>query len=172
ETDVDMVQDADNEHLWVIDEVDLVDGEAKFRAEDDWAVNWGLDVWPAGIGVQDGPNIPITGGTYRISINTLTGDFGFVDPATVSTQEVLDPAAIKVFPNPTNAMLNINLTALEFSGEIQVTIMDLTGRVQQVHRLNKSDLQAIDVSGLASGNYFLQIANDNFLIGKRFSVAK
>ena len=170
DTDVDLTQSPDNEHLWTLDAVDLLDGEAKFRAEDDWTVNWGLDVWPAGIGTQDGPNIPVTGGTYNVSINTLTGEYGFADPS--STKDILDPANIKVFPNPTDAHLNIDLDAIEFKGDVQLTIMDMTGRVLKVVNSNSSTLQSVEVGDLANGNYFLQIANEKFLIGKRFSVNK
>ena len=170
DTDVDLTQSPDNEHLWTLDGVDLVDGEAKFRAEDDWAVNWGLDVWPAGIGTQDGPNIPVIGGTYNVSVNTLTGEYGFADPS--STKDILDPANIKVFPNPTDAHLNIDLDAIEFKGDVQLTIMDMTGRVLKVVNGNSNTLQSVEVGDLANGNYFLQIANEKFLIGKRFSVSK
>jgi len=170
DTDVDLAQSSSNEHLWTLAGVDLTDGEAKFRAEDDWMVNWGLDVWPTGIGTQDGPNIPIVGGTYNISINTLTGEFGFLNPS--STKDILDPANIKVFPNPTAEQLNIDLNALEFNGDVQLTIMDMTGLVLKVVNSNSNTLQSVNVSNLVNGNYFLQIANEKFLIGKRFSVSK
>jgi len=171
DTDVDLTQDAENEHLWTLAEVNLMDGEAKFRAEDAWEVNWGLDVWPAGVGVQDGPNIPITGGTYAVSINTLTGEYGFTPPST-STQDVLDPAAIIVFPNPTNSKINIDLEVLQFSGNVQLRIMDMTGKVHKILSVDSSNIQSVDVSDLTNGNYFLQISNEKFLIGKRFNVSK
>ncbi|MGB1241187.1 MAG: hypothetical protein ACPG49_01610, partial [Chitinophagales bacterium] len=61
----------------------LNDGEAKFRAEDDWLINWGGPDFPVGVGEQDSPdNIPITKGLYMISINAVTGDYAF-GPATV-----------------------------------------------------------------------------------------
>lgn len=59
--------------------IDLVDGFAKFRAEDDWAVNWGSDQWPSGIGVQDGPNIPVVAGRYNITFNPGTGEYSFAE---------------------------------------------------------------------------------------------
>jgi len=170
DVDTDLVQDAANEHLWTGAEMDLFDGEVKFRAEDDWAVNWGLESWPAGIGEQDGANIPSVGGTYAVSINTLTGEYGFVDPT--STQDLLDPGNIKVYPNPTSSMINIDLTALEFNGAVKLTVLDITGKVHKVITVNSTNLPALDVSDLTSGNYFLQISNEKFLIGKRFSVNK
>lgn len=60
----------------------LNDGEAKFRADNDWPINWGSGDFPVGLGVQDGDNIPVTKGLYMISINAVTGDYAF-GPATV-----------------------------------------------------------------------------------------
>ncbi len=56
----------------------LVDGELKFRADDDWGVNWGASTFPSGIGVQNGANIPIQGGTYFVTLNSLTGEYRFL----------------------------------------------------------------------------------------------
>lgn len=169
DTDVDMVNDANDEHLWVLDEVNLIDGEAKFRAEDDWAVNWGLDVWPSGVGEQDGPNIPITGGTWYVTINTLTGDYLFIDPA-LKTQEALDPSIINIFPNPTNSKITVDMEGLEFNGNVDLKVIDMMGRVHKFITVDAKSLPSIDVSDLSSGNYLLQISNPDLMIGKRFSV--
>lgn len=56
----------------------LVDGDLKFRADDDWAVNWGASTFPGGIGVQGGANIPAQAGTYFITFNSLTGEYYFL----------------------------------------------------------------------------------------------
>jgi hypothetical protein len=55
----------------------LVDGEAKFRANDDWGTNWGSDTWPCGTATQGGPNIPVTAGTYEVTFNPSTGEYCF-----------------------------------------------------------------------------------------------
>ncbi|GHN01267.1 hypothetical protein WSM22_27560 [Cytophagales bacterium WSM2-2] len=52
---------------------------AKFRANDDWAMNWGDTNFPAGKGVKDGANIPVTAGTYQITFNSATGEFTFTN---------------------------------------------------------------------------------------------
>jgi hypothetical protein len=57
--------------------VTLTDGEAKFRANDDWKFNWGANAFPGGTGVQDGPNIPVTAGTYNVTFNVNTGAYIF-----------------------------------------------------------------------------------------------
>jgi hypothetical protein len=57
----------------------LAAGEAKFRQDNTWSVNWGNSSFPSGTAHQNGPNIPILGfGNYDISFNRLTGDYSFV----------------------------------------------------------------------------------------------
>lgn len=66
DTDVDMIWNAETEALEV--SIDLVPGEFKFRADDDWAVSLGDNNADA-ILTQDGANIVIgEGGTFGISL--------------------------------------------------------------------------------------------------------
>jgi len=57
--------------------VTCVAGEAKFRQDDDWAINWGAADFPIGVGVQDGANIPVAAGTYLVIFNRTTGMYSF-----------------------------------------------------------------------------------------------
>ena len=57
--------------------LDLVAGEAKFRANDDWKFNWGADTFPTGVGTPGGPNIPVTAGRYTVTFNVNTGAYSF-----------------------------------------------------------------------------------------------
>ena len=72
-----MVQDANNPHLWRLESIKLVAGEAKFRANNEWTVNWGGTAFPQGNATQDGANIPVTAGTYDITFNDQTGAYNF-----------------------------------------------------------------------------------------------
>jgi starch-binding outer membrane protein SusE/F len=58
--------------------IELFDGETKFRADDDWAVNWGSNTEFTGFASQDGPNIPVTAGMYDVWFNDLTETYVFV----------------------------------------------------------------------------------------------
>lgn len=59
-------------------EIELAEGEAKFRQDDDWASNWGATDFPAGVGEQNGDNIPIpAGGVYLVTFNKNTGAYSF-----------------------------------------------------------------------------------------------
>jgi hypothetical protein len=58
----------------------FVDGEAKFRQDDSWNVNWGNDTFPTGVALSNGPNIPVKAGGYNVTFNIITGDYSFEFP--------------------------------------------------------------------------------------------
>ncbi len=76
DTDTDMVQDEVDPNVWTLT-ITLTDGAAKFRAEDNWDVNWGDLAFPCGTGTQGGSDIPIFAGEYNITFNSETGDYCF-----------------------------------------------------------------------------------------------
>lgn len=49
--------------------VNLVDGEFKFRENNDWSNNYGSDSANGGTITQGGGNIPVTAGSYKITLN-------------------------------------------------------------------------------------------------------
>jgi 1,4-alpha-glucan branching enzyme len=86
-----MVQGADG-HTWTLTDVNLFNGEAKFRANNAWTVNWGANTFPSGTGVQDGPNIPVSEGGYNVTFNDVTGEYNFeLTNVTVNRIVVLNP---------------------------------------------------------------------------------
>lgn len=54
------------------------DNGLKFRANNQWDINWGADSFPSGVGVQDGPNIIGLSGVYDVFFNSTTGAYSFV----------------------------------------------------------------------------------------------
>lgn len=83
DTDTDLTKDPTDAHVWT-GTVTLVDGDAKFRADNDWANNWGAEGYPSGYGIGNGPNIPVKAGSYFVRINDATGEYSFM-PANRST---------------------------------------------------------------------------------------
>ncbi|WP_299437272.1 SusF/SusE family outer membrane protein [uncultured Aquimarina sp.] len=72
DSDTDLTQSTFDPHIWYANGVTLTVGEMKFRAQDDWAVNWGSNTELTGFATQDGPNIPVTReGVYDIWFNDL-----------------------------------------------------------------------------------------------------
>ncbi len=77
---VDMAQVAP--HNWYAEATIPSGGGLKFLCDHDWAVNWGADVDVSddchATGVQDGSNITVPAGKYRIYLNDITGQFAFM----------------------------------------------------------------------------------------------
>jgi len=170
DTDTDMTKDAVDESFWFIDAMELVDGEAKFRAENAWAVNWGLASWPTGIGTQDGPNIPVTAGTYRITLNAATGEYAFSDPT--STTNLLDANSISIAPNPAKDVLNITVTAQEMKGDVRVILFNQLGQQVLTTNLNIQDRATLQVGSLKPGTYLLHMTNGKSIVGKQVVIVK
>ncbi len=74
DTDTDLTDNGDGTFSLL---VELTDGEAKFRANDDWATNWGGTDFPSGVATLDGPNIPVTAGLYNVTFNPETAAYDF-----------------------------------------------------------------------------------------------
>jgi hypothetical protein len=77
DADTDLIRNPSNPFLWSA-MVELVDGEAKFRADDAWTSNWGGSAFPKGVGALNGPNIPAPGGVYFVTFNSGTGEYSFL----------------------------------------------------------------------------------------------
>lgn len=54
-----------------------VNGGIKFRANNDWAINWGAAEFPIGTGTQGGANILCTAGNWDVAFNSTTGAYTF-----------------------------------------------------------------------------------------------
>lgn len=83
DNDTDLTKDPGDAHVWT-GTVTLTDGEAKFRADNDWANNWGAATYPSGFAIGNGPNIPVKAGTYFVRLNDATGEYAIM-PANRST---------------------------------------------------------------------------------------
>ena len=79
--DTDMTQSEFNPHIWYIEGIELTDGEAKFRADDAWDLDWGGATPVSGETTVAGPNIPVNAGTYDVWFNTLDGRYIFIPQA-------------------------------------------------------------------------------------------
>ncbi len=83
----------------------LSTGLLKFRTVGNWNVNFGASSFPAGIGVNNGNDIPVVAGVYNITFNRLTGAYNFAEVMLPTTQ------LRSQFCNITVASMNANLFA-------------------------------------------------------------
>ncbi len=170
DADTDMTKDAVDESFWFMNSMDLVDGEAKFRAENAWAINWGAVDFPMGTGTQDGPNIPVTAGTYRVTLNAATGEYAFGEPS--STTNLLDGNSISITPNPAKDVLNITVTAQELQGNVRVILFNQLGQQVLTSELNIQDKATLQVGNVKPGIYTLHMSNGKSIVGKQVVIVK
>lgn len=69
-------RDNTESHDWYADMSFNTDALLKF-ANGTWDINWGGDNFPMGYGVQNGPNIPVVAGNYRVFFNDILGLYYF-----------------------------------------------------------------------------------------------
>lgn len=80
-TDLDMTQVTP--HNWYVVTEFAEATELKFRANDSWDVNWGLDLTVDdasfyGVSKQNDPNMKVSAGKYALYLNDITGQFAIV----------------------------------------------------------------------------------------------
>jgi hypothetical protein len=172
-----LTKDEDNPQIWTLNSVTLrnfsddTDGGVKFRAETSWAINWGAVDFPAGVGVPNGPNIRPVAGTYSILFNSLTGEYLFGEPVSTRSQ-ILDPATIKIAPNPANSLVNVSIDTDRLTGAINVVLYDMTGKQVLNRKFDSYHNIQFDVSQLPAGMYAVNITNGQYLIGKKLVISR
>jgi hypothetical protein len=65
---------------------------------------------------------------------------------------------IKLYPNPTNSILNIDNSSN--SQNVNICIVDVTGKILRSQFLSASESLQLNVSGLAQGLYLVEIKSD------------
>lgn len=86
--------------------------------------------------------------------------------STVNSSEVLSDAnKVKVYPNPTNNDINLEVELVNTSSKVQISIIDGTGRIIQRNAYNnfKAGKFNYDLSNLTAGMYFIRILTDEGL---------
>ncbi len=77
---------------------------------------------------------------------------------------------MNIFPNPANEYINVEYTNIE-STEVQLSIMDMTGRVIQSQNLNEAIGQQrtqLDINALTSGFYFIRLVAGDTVQSMKF----
>ena len=88
------------------------------------------------------------------------------DEMVVSNNDLLLAAEVKLFPNPSSTILNIQAGQMEV---LEMEIFDLAGR--QI-RAGRASAQSLDVSQLPNGIYSIRLQFDEGLVVKKFVVQR
>jgi hypothetical protein len=111
---------------------------------------------------------PITpigdGGTYYAAgfgtETTVAFGVKVYDKVFFGTEDINSTNAITVYPNPTNQMLNIALN--DIKGNVQIEVMDLTGRVvmTQNNNVHQGAIVQLNVEGISNGQYIVRVTTE------------
>ena len=145
------------------------DGGIKFRVDTAWAINWGAEEFPAGVGVRNGPNIRPVAGVYNAVFNSITGEYAF-SPATSTKEEMLNPASVVLMPNPAKSIVNLRIDFPYFKGDTQITLFDIAGKIVYNQSFASLDDIQLNVSTLKPGAYFVQVRNGQYFTTKKLNV--
>jgi hypothetical protein len=137
---------------YTVSNVALTADICKFRANNDWAVNWGNVAFPTGTGTQGGDNIAVAAaGNYDVTLNRVTGDYNFTTTMSVNQ---FDQNSFSLAPNPTKGMFSIN------SDVAKVQIFNLTGQLVKTFN-TKAANESLSISELNQGIYFVKVTDLN-----------
>ncbi|UOQ73204.1 T9SS type A sorting domain-containing protein [Hymenobacter cellulosilyticus] len=162
-----------NNHQWTIT-LPLTVGEVKFRANDNWDVNWGAATFPSGVGVANGPNIPVaTAGNYSVTFNDITGAYTFTRNTTASTTASRPTLSLALAPNPARETVRVAYE-LTSASSATLTVLNMLGQpVQQLSAVRQGagqQEQLVSLRNLAAGLYLVQVQAGNQLQTARLLV--
>lgn len=66
---------------------------------------------------------------------------------------------MSLFPNPATSNVTLNIEGVE--GMVELSLIDMSGRVIRTSKVNAEQAQVIDLNGLAKGAYFVRVTNSN-----------
>jgi len=111
----------------------------------------------------------LSGANGSLEISASYGESSY-EQSTLSTEEIKLQSSIRVFPNPTTYLVNVDLSQLP-QGEYQLYLMDLSGKV--VHKQSTTATSSqIDMSTLATGTYVLNVQTKGTQKVETFKISK
>lgn len=115
---------------------------------------------------------PVLGNNfYRLNMVDIDGKSKYSN--TILLKLLKDNTSIMVFPNPTASMLNIELNGINAGAQLQIQVLDASGKVVKSDNLTFSNQQySIDVSSYSNGMYFLKIKGNTINEIVKFSISK
>lgn len=118
-------------------------------------------------------NIP---GTYTVSL-TATNSSGestkmntdYIVVAAASSNKTNTLEKVRIHPNPSNGVFYLNTTAI-FSDNLQIQVVDITGKVTMKSLIEAQESYKIDLSNYPKGMYFVQINTGTYLYTEKIIV--
>jgi hypothetical protein len=131
-----------------------------------------LSITLDGQDVMAAANYDVAAGYYTYTIENITaahtlhatfsteGQGGGEDPDPTGINTVENNVRIALQPNPANAQTQLSIEGVD--GNVNFSIIDMSGRVIASEVMNANEVKTINVSNLVKGTYFVRITNNNF----------
>jgi ribosomal protein L14 len=102
-------------------------------------------------------------GTYDFEF-TVTDNFGAIAKDTVTVLvKTISESKVSIYPNPTTSIINIKIDAKTHTNLTLINIYDVNGRRLYTETFLRSDftiVKQVEMSGFASGTYFVEVTAD------------
>jgi hypothetical protein len=110
---------------------------------------------------------------YEVMVDSLCSDMQMttivVDPCT-GVEEFNNLTAVGVYPNPASNVLNLDFSGIDEN--VNVEMMDMTGKVVLSETFANPSAEEINVSGFESGLYMIRLSTTSSTVTKRVVVNK
>jgi len=109
-------------------------------------------------------------GDENIIVDTVTSHPTYMGCNFVGVEDITGVfAQFKLYPNPTNAMLNLSFEQFE-SGDVKISLVDVTGKIIADYYQPKvgigTFIKTLDVQTFPNGLYYVRVWNGNQLFAK------
>jgi hypothetical protein len=111
----------------------------------------------------------LSGANGSLEISASYGESSY-EETTLSTEELKLQSSIRVFPNPTTYLVNVDLSQLP-QGEYQLYLLDLSGKVVYNQNTTATSNQ-LDMSSYATGTYVLNVQTKGTQKVETFKIVK
>ena len=111
----------------------------------------------------------LSGANGSLEISASYGESSY-EESSLSVEELKLQSSIRVFPNPTTFMVNVDLSQLP-QGEYQLYLLDLSGKVVYNQSATATSSQ-IDMSTFATGTYVLNVQTKGTQKVETFKIIK
>jgi len=111
----------------------------------------------------------LIGANGSLEISASYGESSY-EQSTLSAEELKLQSSIRVFPNPTTYLVNVDLSQLP-KGEYQLYLIDLSGKMMFNQTATESSTQ-IDMHTFAPGNYVLKVQTQGTQKIETFKIVK
>lgn len=102
------------------------------------------------------------GGYYIYTFNAIDArhSIAAVFTPSIGIDAVENNVKVSLQPNPATAQSQLTIEGV--NGEINFSLIDMSGRVIAEEVINANEVKTINVSSLAKGTYFVRLTNSNF----------